>query len=443
MRKKHITGLIWIVFSILLPLVGTGLLGMISPTIHTGSVRVAQSNDVTRNNTWGGTQDDEGWGMINNGTHYITVGRTKSYGAGAYDVALVAWDLAGNVAWNCTWGWMGGDEAWDIVSNGTHYITIGSTNNFGAGGYDVALIVWDLAGNVVWNRTWGWTGEETGSRILMNATHYITVGTTYSFGMGGMDTTLVVWDLAGNVVWNRTWGGISLDWPKGLVTNGTHYIMTGYTMSYGAGDNDYFLVAWDLAGNVVWNRTWGGIASDVPNGILRNGTHYITTGSTRNFGAVIADSALVAWDRAGNVIWNRTRAGSGLEIERSIVLQKNQYITTGYSNSSGAGDRDQAITVWDLAGNVVWNNTWGGTNFEEATAIVNNGTHTIVLGYSRSFGNGLSDFTLVIWETGKLELEEKDDFWFWFTLIVTIVAAGCVVLYLVLRRNRSQHQTKT
>ncbi len=443
MRKKKLAGIIWMIYAILLPLAGAELSEMMFPVVPQRSVRVAQSNAVTSNHTWGGAQDDEAWGMIKNSSHYISVGRTKSFGAGLYDVALVAWDLAGNVVWNRTWGWTGGDEAWDIVSNGSHYITIGSTNNFGLGGYDFTLIVWDLAGNVVWNRTWGWMGEETGSRIVINATHYITVGNTDSFGMGGIDTTLVAWDLAGNVVWNRTWGGIGMDWPKGLVTNGTHYITTGYTTSYGAGDNDYFLVAWDLAGNVVWNRTWGGIASDVPNNIFRNATHYIIAGSTRNFGAVLSDSVLVAWDLAGNVVWNRTRAGSGMEVERAIVLQQNQYVTAGHSNSSGAGDRDQAITVWDLAGNVVWNNTWGGILADESTAVVNNGTHTIILGYCRSFGKGLYDFTLVIWETGKPVIDDTDDLWFWFILIGVIVAATCVTLYLVLKRRRPQQQTKT
>ena len=64
-------------------------------------------------------------------------------------------------------------------------------------------------------------------------------------------------------VWNKTYGGTDDDWAwavKHATDDG--YILAGFTKSYGAGDEDFWLVKTDSNGNEQWDRTFGGSDSD-------------------------------------------------------------------------------------------------------------------------------------------------------------------------------------
>ena len=57
------------------------------------------------NTTWGGTLTEYGRGVaIDTAGNVYYVGSTNSYGAGVYDLALVKFYPNGTKAWNSTWG---------------------------------------------------------------------------------------------------------------------------------------------------------------------------------------------------------------------------------------------------------------------------------------------------------------------------------------------------
>jgi len=57
--------------------------------------------------------------------------------------------------------------------------------------------------------------------------------------------------------WDFMWGGNDLDSGSGIVSDNGNLYVTGWTRSFGAGENDVFLLKIDKGGNVVWARTWG------------------------------------------------------------------------------------------------------------------------------------------------------------------------------------------
>ncbi|MFX0100021.1 MAG: PKD domain-containing protein [Candidatus Hodarchaeota archaeon] len=111
---------------------------------------------------------------------------------------------------------------------------------------------------VDWNRTFGGPGDEAFKATGSDGTYVYTCGSTSSYGNGGKDVLLVKWDMDGNVVWYRTWGGALVDEARGIWVNGSNIYTCGITDYQGYDiSGKSLLIKWDSAGNVIWTRTWG------------------------------------------------------------------------------------------------------------------------------------------------------------------------------------------
>jgi hypothetical protein len=100
--------------------------------------------------TYGGTNDDKAYALVQTGDGgFAIAGSTDSFGAGGYDFWLVKTDASGNMQWNKTYGGTGDDEAYALVQTGDGgYALAGYTESFGAGHYDFWLVKTDAGGLV-------------------------------------------------------------------------------------------------------------------------------------------------------------------------------------------------------------------------------------------------------------------------------------------------------
>ena len=107
--------------------------------------------------TWDGTKHDEAHSVVQTSDGgYALAGYTCFYGAGGSDFWLVKTDSAGKMQWNKTYGGAGYDEAHSVVqTRDGGYALAGGTSSFGAGGYDFWLVKTDSAGNMQWNKPYG------------------------------------------------------------------------------------------------------------------------------------------------------------------------------------------------------------------------------------------------------------------------------------------------
>ncbi len=130
---------------------------------------------------------------------------------------------------------------------------------FSAGKRDAWLIKTDSSGNMLWNKTYGGTGDDTGWALTqMDDGGYAIVGVTSSFGAGGADGWLFRTDSSGNMLWNKTYGGAGTEFLDHIIrTSDGGYALAGFTDSFGAGSTDLWLTKTDDVGVVPEGLTIG------------------------------------------------------------------------------------------------------------------------------------------------------------------------------------------
>ena len=132
---------------------------------------------------------------------------------------------------------------------------------------------------------------------------YIITGYTWSYGNGEEDIWLIKTDSQGNEEWNQTYGGNEDD--KGFSVQQTSdggYIITGFTDSYGSGEFDIWLVKTDSQGNEEWNQTFGGSENDTGTSVIQTTDGgYIIIGNTMSFGNGVVDVWLIKTNSDGTL----------------------------------------------------------------------------------------------------------------------------------------------
>jgi hypothetical protein len=297
---------------------------------------------------------------------YIIAGTTESYGTSSADVYLIKTDASGNLIWQRTFGGSSNEEGSGVqqTSDGG-YIIAGSTESYGAGSADVYLIKIDASGNLIWQRTFGGSSDDFGLFVQQTSDGgNVISGATNSYGAGNEDVYLIKTDASGNLIWQHTFGGSSDDGGYGVQqTSDDGYIIAGYTFSYAGDPGDVYLIKTDVSGNLIWQRTFGGSFSDYGSGVQQTSDGgYIITGYTYSYVGDPADVYLIKTDASGNLIWQRTFGGSSYDYGfGGQQTSDGGYIIAGYTSSFGAGFADVYLIKTDTSGNLIWQCTFGGS----------------------------------------------------------------------------------
>ena len=117
--------------------------------------------------------------------------------------------------------------------------------------------------------------------------------------------------------------------------------MVATTTSMGAGNKDIILISFDLDGNIIWQKTYGGPALEYGFDVILDDDGYVLTGSTSSYGTMFYDMWIIKVDLGGEIIWDEIYSGTNIDIGRAIVNnQSGGFTVLGQTSSYGAGEFD-------------------------------------------------------------------------------------------------------
>ena len=237
--------------------------------------------------------DDGAWTMTLDGSgHLYTAGSTEAV-FGQQSALVTKFDLSGNEIWSRTYTLrdynvfqaISVDAAGNVFLGGGSAYTVptewGSTNE-----YDVLVVKYDSAGNLVWARTrdcgsiWEWAngiGVDPAGNVYVTAESYT----------GAMRSVTLKYDAAGNEIWNRVYG-LDAFFAQDLALDAkANVLLTGRLFN---GYNSVHTVKYDPSGNLVWGKTLDSERADEGRAIALGGDGTILVAGTHDS----ASAALVA-----------------------------------------------------------------------------------------------------------------------------------------------------
>ncbi len=373
----------------------------------------AQAPDIEWQKSLGGSNWDQANSIQQTADGgYIVAGYSYSNNGdvtgnhGDVDYWIVKLDNTGNIQWQKSLGGSDGDAAYSIqqtIDGG--YIVAGETfsndgdvtGNHEVGALDYWIVKLDSSGDIDWQKSLGGSEWDIAYSIQQTTDGgYIVAGETLSNdgdvteNHGEYDSWIVKLDNSGNIQWQKSLGGSGGDGAYSIQqTTDGGYILAGSSNSNDGdvtdnhGSADYWVVKLNSTGDMQWQKSLGGSGGDGAYSIQQtNDGGYIVAGSsnsndgdvTGNHGS--ADYWVVKLDNTGDIQWQKSLGGSGVDIAYSVQQTTNGgYIVAGHSKSNdgdvtgnhGAGD--YWIVKLDSNGNILWQKSMGGSSADYARSI--------------------------------------------------------------------------
>ncbi|MBK8487297.1 MAG: T9SS type A sorting domain-containing protein [Bacteroidetes bacterium] len=286
-----------------------------------------------------------------------------TFNHGGSELWLVKINETGDIEWEKCFGGSEGEGTYKIKqTTDENYIVVGASSSSDGdvtenkGGYDYWIIKIDIDGEIIWQKTYGSSEGDIPNDILQTADNgFIVAGYTLGYdgdvseNKGINNLWIIKLDSTGILEWQKTYGGSNEDEAYSIVEKpeggymclGVSYSNNG-DVSGSHGFDDYWLISLDESGELEWQKCFGGENAEDGRCIISNYLDgYVLVGvSTSDDGDVTenkgqGDYWILQIDSTGNIIWQKSIGGSGLEFAHKVIpTLDNNIVITGYSGSS-------------------------------------------------------------------------------------------------------------
>lgn len=329
--------------------------------------------DAAGNLLWqqslGGGDQDAQWDLQLTNDGYVVAGQSKSKDGditgnhGDHDYWIIRLNSVGEIIWEKSLGGSEEDEAYSVQQTDDGGFILAGNSQSGDGDVtmnqgeeDYWIVKLDADGNLMWQKSLGGSSEDEAYSAQQTADGgYIIAGESASTdgdvtgNHGEGDYWIVKLDAGGNLLWEKSYGGSSVDYPR-MIRQSTDngFVIAGWTSSMDGditgnnGDTDFWIVKLDAAGMLMWENCLGGSDYDFAYSVQQTfDAGFIVAGySHSNDGDISGnhgstDYCLMKLDVSGNLTWQKSLGGSDYDQAYSIQqTADSNYIVAGLSFSN-------------------------------------------------------------------------------------------------------------
>jgi hypothetical protein len=290
------------------------------------------------------------------------------------DSLLLSLDDAGAVRWQTTIGGPGQDEIRDIrITSDGEIVAAGSTAAPGNGDMNLWVIKLNGSGDIVMQKEYGGDGEDE-ARGLLEAPDgaLIVAGSTTSFGAGDQDVWILKLSSSGVIEWQQAYGESANEAAHAIVAAGDGgFAVAGWTDA--SGSRDVWMLRLDDQGAIIWQKRYGGAMADEARDLLHTSDGgFLIASESASFGTDSnPDVWLLKLDAGGVIEWQRSIEAGGATVLNALHATSDGGIIAGGKVQSNPADaEDLWLMKLDLLGQVQWQRAYGGDLHESAAAIL-------------------------------------------------------------------------
>jgi hypothetical protein len=266
------------------------------------------------------------------------------------------------------------------------------------GNSDFWVVKTDVTGSIEWQKSYGGTMDERANCVIQTeGGGYIIAGYSssndgdVSGNHGSKDYWVVKTDASGNIQWQKSFGGTDDEEARCIQrTTDGGYIIAGYSMSsdgdvtINRGGWDFWVLKINSTGVVEWQKSYGGDAWDEAFSIQQTTDGgYIVAGQTDSDNGDISlnhgyfDFWIVKTDMSGAIEWQKTYGGSDGDYASKILqtidggyIIGGETYSTNYDVTGNHGYVDYWVVKTNQSGTIQWQKTYGGTDSDELADII-------------------------------------------------------------------------
>ena len=292
------------------------------------------------------------------------------------------------------------ESARDIVASHDGYLLAGMASTAAGGFIDGYLLKLDRRGVKQWENSFGGKQDDRFfSAIEVKAGGYAACGYTSSYGAGGNDFYLVRTDRKGNLIFQKAYGkDLNEEANCMLETADGGFILAGNTqLSAKSSYEAAYIVKTDPDGNMVWDRVIKGKKTMTASCIIRSGDGgYAISGISDLGDGVLRNMSLIRTDAKGNTIWTRVYGQRSSETGSMAVLADDGGYALVGTKSTEKNSADIYLVRTDDNGYEKWSMTYGGPGIDQGITVMNSGDGGFFIGAnSESFSSGSSDIFII------------------------------------------------
>jgi VCBS repeat-containing protein len=285
-------------------------------------IKISEDGEIESQKTYGGKGGDTSR-MVKQTPDggYVVTGMTNSFSNGRSDVWVMKFSSAGVMEWHRAYGSSGHEMAHAIETTADGgYLVGGYTTSFGAQLKDYFVIKITSSGALEWAKRYGGAADDV-IRVIEQISNgdYLIAGFTHSFGSAG-DIMILRIEGDGDVVWQKRYGGAKFEEPSSILEVDGGYIIMEQSTSFSK-NTDGWIFKIDGSGGIIWQKTLSGNSFDeisaarsTPDG------GFIVAAETKSFGAVNEDFWVVKFNSEGVAQWQKRYGGAGIDEPEAIAL---------------------------------------------------------------------------------------------------------------------------